>query len=100
MFAIATSLGASARQVGGFVWSDAAFVAAGGLTAGALAGWVLAVMLVKVLTGVFDPPPAALSVPRKCVASVIAVSMAGVIAAAVATVRRARRAPVSVLREL
>ncbi|MCU1456098.1 MAG: hypothetical protein JWL73_190, partial [Actinomycetia bacterium] len=62
-FAIAIAIGARPRQLAGFVWSEAAFVTLGGLAAGALGGWALAQMLVKVLTGVFDPPPAALSVP-------------------------------------
>ncbi|MBA3523604.1 MAG: hypothetical protein H0T85_03430 [Geodermatophilaceae bacterium] len=34
-----------------------------GLATGALAGWVLSRGLVRVLTGVFDPPPSALAVP-------------------------------------
>jgi putative ABC transport system permease protein len=39
------------------------FVTVGGALLGALAGWLLAVVLVKTLTGVFDPPPDGLSVP-------------------------------------
>jgi len=99
-FAIAIALGAKPRQLGGFVWSEAAFITLGGLAAGALTGWALAAMLVKVLTGVFDPPPAALSVPWGYLGIVTGVSVATVIVAAVATIRRAQRAPVSVLREL
>ena len=99
-FAIAIALGAKPRQLGGFVWSEAAFVTAGGLTAGALTGWALAAMLVKVLTGVFDPPPAALSVPWTYLAIVAGVSIGAVVVAAIVTVRRAQRAPITVLREL
>ncbi|MFN8035993.1 MAG: ABC transporter permease [Acidimicrobiia bacterium] len=99
-FAIATALGAKPRQLGGFVWSEAAFVTAGGLIAGTITGWALAAMLVKVLTGVFDPPPAALSVPWAYLAAVAAVSIVAVIAAALHTIRRARHAPVTVLRDL
>ena len=62
-FAIAAALGAKRRQLGGFVWSEAGFVGIGGALLGALGGWALSEMLVKVLTGVFDPPPAQL-VPR------------------------------------
>lgn len=36
---------------------------AGGLIMGLILGFGVAQMLVKVLTGVFDPPPEALSVP-------------------------------------
>ena len=99
-FAIATALGATPRQLGGFIWSEATFVTVGGLTAGALTGWVLAEMLVKVLTGVFDPPPAALAVPWAYLATVAAVSTGAVIIAAIATIRRAQRAPLTVLRDL
>ncbi len=99
-FAIATALGAKRRQLGGFVWSEAAFVTAGGLVAGAFTGWALAEMLVKVLTGVFDPPPAALSVPWVYLAIVAAVSVSAVIVAAVATIRRAQHAPITALRDL
>ena len=99
-FAIATSLGATPRQLGGFVWSEAVFVTVGGLAAGAAAGWALTAMLVKVLTGVFDPPPASLSVPWIYLAIVAAVSVAAVVAAGFATITEARRAPAARLREL
>src|SRR6266550_8436999 len=62
-FAIASALGAKGRQLGSFVWSEAAFVAIGGLALGALSGWWIAQVIVKILTGVFDPPPEHLSVP-------------------------------------
>ena len=99
-FAIATALGAKPRQLGGFVWSEAAFVTVGGLIAGALIGWALAAMLVKVLTGVFDPPPAALAVPWIYLATVAGVAIAAVIVAAITTIGRAHRAPMTVLRDL
>ncbi|MGW7595055.1 FtsX-like permease family protein, partial [Streptomyces rubiginosohelvolus] len=62
-FAIATVLGATRRQLKGLVFSEAATLTAAGLTGGALIGWALTQMLVKVLTGVFDPPPEAVAVP-------------------------------------
>jgi putative ABC transport system permease protein len=99
-FAIATALGAKPRQLGGFVWSEAAFVTLGGLAAGALTGWVLAEMLVKVLTGVFDPPPAALSVPWGYLAVVAGVAIGAVSLAGMLTIQRAQRVPVTVLRDL
>ncbi|MDQ1456643.1 MAG: putative transport system permease protein [Actinomycetota bacterium] len=99
-FAIVNALGAKPRQLGGFVWSEAAFIVTGGLLAGAIAGWALASMLVKVLTGVFDPPPAALSVPWPYLASVAIVATAAVLVAGALTLRRARTAPLTVLREL
>ncbi len=99
-FAIATALGAKPRQVGGFVWSEASFVVTGGLLAGAVAGASLASMLTKVLTGVFDPPPSALSVPWAYLATVAAVAVAALVLTCFGTIRRARTAPLTVLREL
>jgi putative ABC transport system permease protein len=53
-----------------------------------------------VLTGVFDPPPAALSVPWAYLATVAAVAVTAVVVTGVVTIRRARTAPLAVLREL
>jgi putative ABC transport system permease protein len=57
------SVGASLRTLGAFVWSEALLVlgAAGILAAGL--GWLVARMLVAMLTHVFDPPPDALAIP-------------------------------------
>ncbi|HKE99779.1 MAG TPA: FtsX-like permease family protein [Actinomycetes bacterium] len=99
-FAIAAALGARPRQLAAFVWTEAAIVTAGGLAAGAVAGWVLSLMLVKVLTGVFDPPPAALAVPWAYLGTTLAVALASVAAAATLTVRASRTPPVTILREL
>ena len=60
-FAIAGALGAAAAQLGGFVWGESLFVTAGGLVLGAAIAAAISEMLVKVLTGVFDPPPDALA---------------------------------------
>ena len=69
MFAIAAALGARRRQLGAFVWSESAFVTGGGLILGAVLAAGLSLLLVKVLTGVFDPPPDAprrsLGLPRR-----------------------------------
>src|SRR5690348_10450591 len=62
-FAIAAALGARSRQLAAFVWSEAIFVTAGGVLLGVLSGWALSFIIVKILTGVFDPPPPHLFVP-------------------------------------
>jgi putative ABC transport system permease protein len=54
-FAIAGALGARRRQLGGFIWGESLFVTAGGLLLGTAAAVGISIMLVKVLTGVFDP---------------------------------------------
>jgi len=99
-FAIASALGARPRQLGGFVWTEAAFVTLGGLGAGAVAGWLLSQMLVKVLTGVFDPPPAHLGVPWGYLATVAGVAAVAVAVAAAGAIHVARHPSVAVLRDL
>ncbi|MEO7060108.1 MAG: FtsX-like permease family protein, partial [Lapillicoccus sp.] len=61
--AIIAVLGARKRQLQGLVMAEASVVAVGGLIGGALISSGLTVMLVKVLTGVFDPPPSSVAVP-------------------------------------
>jgi putative ABC transport system permease protein len=99
-FAIAAALGARARQLGGFVWSESAFVTGGGLAVGAVIAFMISELLVKVLTGVFDPPPDALAVPWAYLLAVAAL-VAGTVAAAGALVLHAlRRPPIEELRDL
>lgn len=99
-FAIARALGAKARQLGAFVWAEALFVTGGGLAAGALGGWVLSHMLVKILTGVFDPPPAALAVPWTYLAAVAGAATAAVTIAALGAVRATQRPTAALVRDL
>jgi putative ABC transport system permease protein len=99
-FAIASALGAKGRQLGGFVWSESVFVTAGGLLLGAVIAVGLSDMLVKVLTGVFDPPPDALSVPWGYLAAVTALAWATVAAAGAVTLRALRRPAIEELRDL
>lgn len=61
--AIIAVLGARRRQLQGLVMAEASVVAVGGLAGGVLISWGLTLMLVKVLTGVFDPPPSSVAVP-------------------------------------
>ncbi|MGI9033193.1 MAG: ABC transporter permease [Acidimicrobiales bacterium] len=99
-FAIAGALGATVRQLGSFVWAEAAFITVAGLALGAVAGAVLSQILVKVLTGVFDPPPAVLAVPWAYLALVGFIALAAVAIAASGAVRSARRPAVAVIRDL
>ncbi|GAA1311320.1 hypothetical protein Psi02_55210 [Planotetraspora silvatica] len=98
--ALASVLGARGRQLSGFVWSEAALVAVAGGVCGAVLGWALSEMLVKVLSGVFDPPPDQLSVPWSYLATLTAAVIAALAAAASAAARHARRPPLTELREL
>jgi putative ABC transport system permease protein len=99
-FAIASALGAKGRQLGGFVWSESVFVTAGGLVLGAVIAFGISDMLVKVLTGVFDPPPDVLSVPWSYLAAVTALACGTVGAAGAVTLRALRRPAIEELRDL
>ncbi|MFE2301128.1 FtsX-like permease family protein [Streptomyces sp. NPDC059445] len=99
-FAIATVLGATRRQLRGMVLSEALLLAVSGLATGALIGWALAQMLVKVLTGVFDPPPAGLAVPGAYLALTGLAALTAVLAAALNGIRSARRPAVEELRDM
>jgi len=61
--AVLLALGASRRQMRSFLWSEAVVILVPGLVFGAAIGAMSAFVLVRLLNGVFDPPPEALSVP-------------------------------------
>jgi putative ABC transport system permease protein len=98
--AITRALGARPRQVASFVRTEVAVVIVVGAAAAAVLGWVLATMLVKVLTGVFDPPPAHLALPVTYVAALAAVGVGAALAASEATVRAAGRPAIETIRDL
>jgi putative ABC transport system permease protein len=57
-------------------------------------------MLVKVLGGVFDPPPDHLSVPWAYLGVIAGLAILGLVVAALTAIRAARRPPLTVLRDL
>jgi putative ABC transport system permease protein len=99
-FALAAALGARPAQLAAFLWSEAGFIMAGGIIAGAVAGWALSEMLVAVLSGVFDPPPAALAIPWGYLGTAVALSVVAVAAVVLSGTRGLLRSPTSLLREL
>jgi putative ABC transport system permease protein len=80
-FAILAAIGAKPRQLAAFLWSEGLLILVGGMTFGLISGLLTAWMLVKLLTGVFDPPPEALSIPWLYLAVVSGLVAASVIAA-------------------
>ncbi len=98
--ALARVLGATRAQIRGSLLFEALVVAVGGLGAGALLSWALSAMVVKVLTGVFDPPPDSLAVPAGYLSGTAAVVLAVLAAAALLGARGSQRPPVEELREL
>ncbi|MBY5440096.1 FtsX-like permease family protein [Rhizobium leguminosarum] len=89
-FAILVALGAKPRQLGTFVWSEAGLVVVGGMLLGLLAGVLIAYVLVKLLTGVFDPPPEALSLPWGYLAALVITAISAALLAATSEAMRRR----------
>ena len=98
-FAIMSVLGARPRQLLAFLRGEAALILVVGAISGAITGSVVSWMLVKLLTGVFDPPPESLNVPWLYIGAVLATTIASVILAVAIAGRRVERSPIAVLRE-
>ena len=79
-FATMTAIGGSLREVGAFVWSEVGMALIAGALLAAGLGWLLAQMLVAMLTHVFDPPPDHLTVPWGFLGLLYAVALAAGIA--------------------
>jgi putative ABC transport system permease protein len=67
---------------------------------GALTGWGLSYVIVKILTGVFDPPPEHLSIPWTYLVALGLVTAASIVAATVGTLRATRRPALEIVRDL
>ena len=99
-FATMAAVGASLREIGGFVRSEAALVLGLAIPLALALGWLLAEMLVAMLRHVFDPPPDHLAVPWAYLGELgVAALAGGVLAAAVAALALRRLQLGSILRE-
>ena len=98
--AIATGLGATRKQVRRFGSAEPAFVLLVGILGGLATGWGLSYLLVKVLTGVFDPPPTGLTVPWGYLTVLVACTVAAVGLAAIVVIEGARRQARTLLRAI
>lgn len=87
-FAILSALGASSRNLGAFLWSEALLIYSAGMAAGLAIGWLLAWMLVKLMTQVFDPPPDALYIPWDYLGILAAIGLASVIVSVLIQLRK------------
>ncbi|MCU1487373.1 MAG: hypothetical protein JWN67_4119 [Actinomycetia bacterium] len=99
-FAIISAVGAGRRQLGAFVRSEAVVLGVLGAVLGAAVGWTSAVLLVKVLTGVFDPPPEHLAVPWLYLLAVFGLALGSLVGVAATTARTAGRQSAQALRDL
>lgn len=99
-FATMAALGASLRDIGAFVRTEAVAVLGAGMALAAVLGWLLAQMLVAMLQHVFDPPPDHLAVPWGFLGLLAAAAVVGALLAAAVAARSLRRLPLgSILRE-
>jgi putative ABC transport system permease protein len=94
------SIGASLRRAGAFVWSEAVIVLGAALVLAAGLGWLVASMLVAMLTHVFDPPPDSLAIPWLYLTAIGATATIATVVASAAAGRALGRLDLgSVLRE-
>jgi putative ABC transport system permease protein len=99
-FATMAAVGASLREIAGFLWSEAALVLAAGAVLAAGIGWLLSEMLVAMLSHVFDPPPDALAIPWTYLLELGGAALVGAALAAALAIRGLSRLPLGgILRE-
>ncbi|WP_328617150.1 FtsX-like permease family protein [Amycolatopsis sp. NBC_00355] len=98
--AIMAVLGARRRHLRGLVLGEGLVLIAGGLLGGAIIAWGVSQMLVKVLTGVFDPPPSSIAVPWTYLVATVAAVVVAVVVAAVTSAHASTRPSVEELRDL
>nr|MBA3866444.1 FtsX-like permease family protein [Solirubrobacterales bacterium] len=99
-FATMAALGASLRDIGAFVRSEAVAVLGAAVALAAVLGWLLAQMLVAMLQHVFDPPPDRLAIPWGFLGLLALAAAAGALLAAAVAARSLRRLPLgAILRE-
>ena len=99
-FAILKALGATSRQLGAFLWSEALIVYVTGTAAGLAIGWILAWMLTKLMTQVFDPPPDTMFIPWGYIGILCATGLAAVIIAVLTQLRHQSESVSVAMREL
>ncbi len=99
-FATMAAVGATLREIGSFVWSEAALVIVAGVILAAGLGVLLALMLIAMLQHVFDPPPDQLAIPWTYLAELAGAAIATTTLAVAITVTRLRNLPLGrLLRE-
>jgi len=98
-FAVLKMIGAGKKELDAFIRSETWVIFAGGASAGCILGFGVAWMLVKVLSGVFDPPPEFLSVPWIYMGILLATALVSTIAASTIISRLTRQSAVEEIRK-
>lgn len=99
-FATMAAVGARLRDVGAFVWTEAALVLTAGLVLAAGLGVLLALMLIAMLQHVFDPPPDQLAIPWAYLGELAGAAVAATALSVALTTTGLRRLPLGrLLRE-
>jgi putative ABC transport system permease protein len=99
-FALLAAMGAKARQLGAFLWTEGLIILVAGMVLGFATGLGIAKMLVKVLTGVFDPAPQSLAIPWVYLGVLIAAGCASTILAVVIAQRVTQQKSLEALRTI
>ncbi|HEV7594696.1 MAG TPA: ABC transporter permease [Gemmatimonadaceae bacterium] len=99
-FALLAAMGAKGRQLGAFLWTEGLIILVAGMVLGFAMGLGIAKMLVKVLTGVFDPAPQSLAIPWTYLVVLIVAGCASTILAVVIAQRITRAKALEALRTI
>jgi putative ABC transport system permease protein len=99
-FAILDALGAKSKQLGAFIWSEGILMLGGGMVIGMLLGFGVSHILVRVLKGVFDPPPEHLVVPWAYLVLLIVAAVVSTVIAVIGMKKISHRPVVEELRKL
>ena len=99
-FALLAAMGAKGRQLGSFLWTEGLIILVAGMVLGFATGLGIAKMLVKVLTGVFDPAPQSLAIPWLYLGVLIVAGCASTVLAVVIAQRVTRQKSLEALRTI
>jgi putative ABC transport system permease protein len=99
-FAVLSALGAKSGQLRAFLAGEAAAIVVPGAIFGIALGFGIAQILVVVLTGVFDPPPSALTIPWAYLGGLLLAAAVSTAIAVAVVIRATGAAVVGALRGL
>jgi putative ABC transport system permease protein len=98
-FAVLKMIGAGKAELDAFIRSETWVIFSGGMFAGIVLGFGVAEMLVKVLSGVFDPPPEFLSVPWDYLGILFVTALLAIVAASSIISHLTRRSAIEEIRK-